>query len=198
MLEIPVKDSPITPKTTKSPKDISQSAGGPSLLPPSTSQGAELKSSGWRIKVNHGPHRDVLAFKPSSKAEAIAFLSQASIQLPSRVKKVSADTPRSSRTDKWQGRPDKMLCHGCHGHMGGGAHNGSAPGKNNCTLEHNLTCPGGFVEKEDWKPCPANYVFQAQGFDNTMSSQDFRPQYQVQPDGTTSTPSLAGHSTPLS
>jgi hypothetical protein len=47
----------------------------------------------WRIKSNHGPHRDVLAFKPASQSEAIAFLRQASFQLPSKLFKLCEETP---------------------------------------------------------------------------------------------------------
>ena len=123
--------------------------------------------------MNHGPQQSVVAFKPSSAAEAKAFLLQVASQLPPGSVKVSADTPRTSRLDKWQGRPDTMLCHGCHGPMGDGAHNGSAIGKNLCTLEHNPACQGGVRDDPTWRACPPNHVYQ--GFEQTLSSQDFRP-----------------------
>ena len=73
-----------------------------------------------------------------------------------------------------------MRCHGCHGILGGGAHSGSATGKNHCIFVHNPSCPGGVVEDANWKPCPDNYIFQ--GFDQTLSSQDFHtPSYFSQP-----------------
>ena len=69
-----------------------------------------------------------------------------------------------------------MVCHGCHGPLGGGAHNGSAPGMNVCTLLHHFSCPGGIL-RDDWRPCPPLSSQQQQmpnvGFENTMASQDF-------------------------
>ena len=157
---------------------ISRSAIGP--VRQKTVVDRELQTAGftgsWRTKLNHGPHRDVRAFKPSSAAEAKAFLSQVAFQLPEDLIKARGDTPLSSRTVKRQGRPENMQCHGCHGLMGGGAHNGSATGKKNCTFLHNLACPGGIKEDDSWNACPPEYVFQ--GFDQTMSSQDFRPNSQ--------------------
>ena len=35
-----------------------------------------------------------------------------------------------------------MVCHGCHGQIGGGAHIGSATGTNLCRLEHSPSCQG--------------------------------------------------------
>ena len=71
-----------------------------------------------------------------------------------------------------------MICHGCHMHMGQGAHNGSAPGKNLCTLPHSVSCQGNIVEDESWKACPHGYVYHGQsvptsGFLDTMSMTDF-------------------------
>ena len=178
MSEIPVKDSPETPTTPSSPTDISRSARVPDIGPDSSpAYKEEPKSEGlkgvWRVKQNHGPHRDVLAFKPASKAEAQAFLSQPAFKLPPGVSRL-CDTPRSSRTGKWSRRTEKMRCHGCHALMGAGAHLGSATGKANCTFLHNPSCPGGIVEDVTWNACPQGYIFQ--GFDHTMSSQDFRTQ----------------------
>ena len=48
----------------------------------------------------------------------------------------------------------KMVCHGCHGPVGGGAHVGSATGKNHCRFLHSSTCQGGIVEDESWRACP--------------------------------------------
>ena len=71
-----------------------------------------------------------------------------------------------------------MLCHGCHLQMGQGAHNGSASGKNQCTLPHSLSCPGGIVEDNSWRACPTGYQFHGQvvpesGFTTTMNMSDF-------------------------
>ena len=129
----------------------------------------------WRTKTNHGPHRDVKAFKPASAAEAKAFLIQESFKLPERVSKFFEETPRTSRTEKWQGRAGKMPCHGCHGPMGGGAHNGSAPGMNICTLQHHSSCPGGIQGDVSWRACPvlSHQQVSQMGFESTLSSQDF-------------------------
>ena len=73
-----------------------------------------------------------------------------------------------------------MICHGCHGHIGGGAHIGSVPGKNHCKFQHSLTCPGGISEDHDWAPCPVGYVpggMSASGFENTLQHSDFGPMH---------------------
>ena len=177
MVENPVKDSPKTPTTPTSPENISRSATAPildtkkspfDLRKEPLTEG--LKGT-WRIKQNHGPHRDVRAFKPASAADAIAFLSHPTFQLPSGVSRL-CDTPLSSRSVKWAGREDTMqTCHGCHGSIGAGTHIGSATGKNNCIFVHSLACLGGIVEDATWKSCPDHYTFQ--GFDQTLYSQDF-------------------------
>jgi len=71
-----------------------------------------------------------------------------------------------------------MPYHGCHLQMGQGAHQGSVPGKNHCTLLHSLACPGGIVEDEAWRACPDGYVYHAQvvpetGFQSTMNQSGF-------------------------
>ena len=134
--------------------------------------------------MNHGPHRDVRAFKPSSAAEAKAFLRQIAIQLPTGISNFGSETPRSSRTVKWKGRQPDMICHGCHGPMGGGAHNGSAIGKNNCTLLHHPSCPGGVEDDVNWRACTAGYVHQQlpeTGFEQSLLTQDFLPTEPVRP-----------------
>ena len=74
------------------------------------------------------------------------------------------------------------VCHGCHGVMGQGQHQGSAPGKNVCTLGHSPFCRGGVVEDASWKACPSCYVFNPNiqlatesGFESTMVTADFQP-----------------------
>ena len=62
--------------------------------------------------------------------------------------------------------------------MGQGAHQGSAPGKNLCTLPHSLNCPGGVIENDSWRACPDGYVFHGQtvpesGFVSTMNMSGF-------------------------
>ena len=62
--------------------------------------------------------------------------------------------------------------------MGQGAHQGSAIGKNLCTLPHSLNCPGGIVEDDSYRACPPGYTFHGQVFPesaflNTMNQSDF-------------------------
>ena len=71
-----------------------------------------------------------------------------------------------------------MVCHGCHLQMGQGAHNGSVPGKDHCTLPHSNSCPGGIVEDASWRACPVGYQFNGQGvpetgFTMSMNMSDF-------------------------
>ena len=120
-----MKDSPQTPVTPVTPEIISRSAKALGQEKSQSYQWPVLSTAGfsgvWRTKQNHGPHRDVLAFKPSSTEEAKVFLTQISQQLPPRVVKLSGETPRSSRSVKWEGRPTDMPCHSCHGTHGEGA-----------------------------------------------------------------------------
>ena len=134
--------------------------------------------------------RDLDIVIPSSVDQARSFLSAQSFQvkypirrsnsqqLPPRFPRKHLDpfsTPLSSRTS-----PLAMICHGCHGHIGGGAHIGSVPGKNHCKFQHSLTCPGGISEDHDWAPCPVGYVpggMSASGFENTLQHSDFGPMH---------------------
>ena len=179
-LDNPVRDSPQTPTTPPSPSIISKSTRIPS---PSSENKAspgkgreEPKTDGfkkcvWRIRQQNGIYKNVFAFKPSSSEEAKEFLRQPAFQLPAGVARL-CDTPLSSQPGKQRRRQLVMICHGCHGHMGGGAHSGSAVGKSLCSFPHSATCQGGIVEDDTWKGCPTGYTFQ--GFDDTMYSVDFR------------------------
>ena len=73
----------------------------------------------------------------------------------------------------------KMVCHGCHGVMGSGQHNGSVPGKDRCTLPHSSSCPGGVLEDDSWRACPTGYVpgvpMSMTGFEDTLQYSDFLP-----------------------
>ena len=51
-----------------------------------------------------------------------------------------------------------MVCHGCHGEIGSGAHIGSATGKNLCKIPHSSSCPGGVVEDGSWRACSTDQV----------------------------------------
>ena len=179
-LDNPVRDSPQTPTTPPSPSIISKSTRIPS--PSSEIRAApgkgreEPKTEGfkkcvWRIRQQNGIYKNVFAFKPSSSEEAKEFLRQPAFQLPVGVARL-CDTPLSSQPGKQRRRQLVMICHGCHGHMGGGAHSGSAVGKSLCSFPHSATCQGGIVEDDTWKGCPTGYTFQ--GFDDTMYSVDFR------------------------
>ena len=127
----------------------------------------------WKIKQSSGLYKNVLAFKPSSAAEAKQFLSHPAFQLPPGVSRL-CDTPVSSRGVKQRGRPTTTMqtCHGCHGPIGGGSHTGSATGKNNCTFPHNPVCTGGILEDSTWRGCPEGYILT--GFDQTLATQDFQ------------------------
>ena len=106
---------------------------------------APVSGGACRLKRNHGPHRDVLAFNPSSSTDAKEFLLKVASQLPSSISDYCEETPKSSRRIKWQGRTETMIC---HGFMGGGAHNGSATGRNLCTFVHSDACHGGIAEND--------------------------------------------------
>ena len=83
---------------------------------------------------------------------------------------------------------------------GGGAHTGSASGKNLCTFLHSYTCAGGITEDADWKGCPNDYIpglISASGFEQTLQQTDFGPPHsntrlQSIPQPSFSTPQLAG------
>ena len=179
-----MKDSPKTPQTPESPKEITKSA---EQAPPSqqakffvkNTESEGFKKSLCRLKQFSGLYRDVYAFTPRSTAEAKEFLKQPAFQLPPGVSRL-CDTPLSSRQVMATGRQLAMqTCHGCHGPIGGGAHSGSATGKSQCTFPHNPGCVGGIAEDATWRACPVGYSIQ--GFDQTMSSQDFQTPNPQQP-----------------
>ena len=74
----------------------------------------------------------------------------------------------------------EMVCHGCHGPIGEGAHVGSATGKNLCKFLHSPSCPGGILDDGSWKACPVGYVLgmvmSGTGFEQTLDTMDFRPE----------------------
>ena len=97
-------------------------------------------------------------------------------------------------------RPDRVnrmvTCHGCHGPIGQGQHQGSELGKLKCNLPHSLYCRGGVVEDESWRGCPIGYQYNPSidlasngvGFERTMHSYEFQSQYQPTMDPAFSTP----------
>ena len=86
---IPVKDSPTTPRTPDSPLDITKSArislGKKTLAAQKASLCTTDLTGIWRKKANHGPHRDVIAFKPASFAEPKVFLTKLASDLSHKV-----------------------------------------------------------------------------------------------------------------
>ena len=87
---------------------------------------------------------------------------------------VSVTDPLSTHLSR---RTERMVCHGCHGVIGNGAHVGSSTGKNLCTRQHSHTCPGGIVDDSSWKACPIGYIpglmVSETGFEQTMDTVDF-------------------------
>ena len=130
-------------------------------------------------------------FIPGSFESAKEFL-RASVESlprsgPRRSGQSLSNTPLSSRK-----APDMGVCHGCHGTMGGGSLQGSAPGKNICSLPHSLYCKGGIVGTETWAPCPPGYIYNSDldlasgsGFDSTLHTFQFQG-------GNSSTPAVGG------
>lgn len=131
-------------------------------------------------------------FIPDSFESAKAFLKASVESLPRpgprrRPIQSLGNTPLSSRQVSEMG-----VCHGCHGSIGGGAHQGSAPGKNVCTFPHSPYCKGGIVETETWAPCPNGYIYNTDldlasgpGFDSTLHTFQFQER-------SSSTPAVSG------
>ena len=113
-------------------------------------------------------------FSPQSVTAAKTFLRIGS-RIPSRPPSNSC-IPPSSRVATTK---SMVCCHGCHGLMGSGQHNGSAPGKNVCVLPHSSDCKGGVEEDDKWRACPLGYtpgmVMSETGFESTLQYTDFRP-----------------------
>ena len=187
----PVQDSPSTPATPDTPHDITVSVAGVGTASPSSSVSAsttEFKLSSadsvlppfpgtWKVcrDKNSTP---TSIFEPASCDAAKHFIRSSVKILPRFIYKTDykpdpLDTPKSSKTVT-----PNMPCHGCHLQMGQGAHQGSAPGKNHCTLPHSLSCQGGVVEDDSWRACPDGYVYHGQvvpgsGFVDTMNQSQF-------------------------
>ena len=179
-----MQDSPSTPRTPDSPNDITVSGGGTG----SAASGLEVKpnsptvttplTGAWRVFKPRNKTPTTL-FEPSSCEAAKDFLSS-KVRLPPRPHSRTnpLDTPKTSRVHQPGTSQGKMICHGCHLQMGQGAHQGSAAGKNVCTLPHSINCPGGIHEDDSYRACPTGYVYHGQvvpesGFLNTMNQSDF-------------------------
>ena len=90
------------------------------------------------------------------------------------------DTPVTSRVAMCR----TTQCHGCHGVIGGGLHNGSAPGKDRCTLLHSVSCQGNIPESDAWRACPnmrhPSFLSGA-GFSRTLDPNDFQTAHSSTP-----------------
>ena len=96
-------------------------------------------------------------FFPQTISAAKRFLLSAH-QLSPRSSKSDSATPLPSRGPDHPQPEGEMVCHGCHGAQGGGAHSGSLTGKHMCHLPHSNDCPGGRLEDETWRACPPGFT----------------------------------------
>ena len=198
----PVQDSPTTPATPVSPLDITAVSVGSGAAPSTSSVDSRANVTGgkrsrpglvpvqhpgaWKICKDKNKTPTTL-FEPGSCEIAKKFLLN-SVKLPrsAQLKVNLKDTPKSSKVST--GSMVVKVCHGCHMQMvqGQGAHLGSRPGKNHCTLPHSINCPGGIVEDETWRSCPLDYRYHGQvvpvtGFLNTLNQSDFSTSTPVVP-----------------
>ena len=74
------------------------------------------------------------------------------------------------------------VCHGCHGPIGGGAHQGSEFGRGVCTHPYSNQYQGGILEDGSWAPCRLGYSYDPNlvlangtGFDSTLHTYKFQP-----------------------
>ena len=193
-------DSPVTPGTPDTPADISTVPAGQLTDPvwstvsePVSFQGCQelaravkycsrsLVEGTWTEDSTVRGRRPL--FRPSDFESAKAFL-RASVEVihTKRQNRSVSDTPLSSRSETVV---EMVTCHGCHGRIGQGQHQGSATGKILCTLPHSFYCRGGVVEDVSWRACPTGYIFDPNvdlaggpGFESTLGSLNFQPQSQ--------------------
>ena len=189
-MELPGLDTPKTPVTPTSPADITiQRGGGEPTEFISFSDCQELAKavkfcSRSLVEVNWVEIPDVRGgkprFIPDNFESAKAFLRASVEVIPSaaRLTKSSLDTPVTSHPRR---ASEMGVCHGCHGPIGGGAHQGSAPGKGICSHQHSHFCKGGIVENDSWAPCPLSYLYNPDldlasgpGFESTLHTFNFR------------------------
>ena len=131
---------------------------------------------GTWVDISHSRGRKK-RFIPGNFESAKQFL-RASVEGISRSSVSRPETPLTSHPSKSR----MAVCHGCHGPIGGGAHQGSAPGKGVCSHPHSILCKGGVVENLSWAACPPNYVYDpnlvlanGSGFDSTLHTFQFQP-----------------------
>ena len=203
-LDLSVIDSPVTPRTPATPADITISSGSVAEEQISFSQCQELAKAvqGCSKSLIEGTWSDIpdvrgrlVKFIPADFESAKAFLRNSVQVAPERklLRSVS-DTPVTSRTV----HSSDMVCHGCHGPMGQGQHQGSAIGKNLCSFDHSYLCKGGIKADESWKACPPTYIYNPQynlvsdtGFEHTLQPTDFCPPSSLQPGPVFSTPAFS-------
>ena len=183
-------DSPATPVTPEPPVDISLGDKPLSLSQCQSLARSVQKCSKSVIEGSWSNIPDVrgsrVKFIPSDFESAKAFIRNSVKLLPSTVRRPrrsSSDTPVTSRSRPQQVSPNRpastmqriMTCHGCHLVIGGGEHNGSAIGKDKCTLPHSNRCFGGIPENDSWRSCPQGYVSNnGTGFSQTLGLADFQ------------------------
>ena len=192
-------DSTVTRKTIHSVSVVDSEATD------SASPGTRLFLSRSRGSIIRPENRSASVLIPSNREQAKQLWRESqgkvsSLLLPPKPPRKPRDptsTPVSSRVIM-------VVCHGCHGPLGDGAHQGSGPGKNRCTLEHHVSCPGGIPESSDWRSCPVfipgghGHISQAHGFTQTLSESQFTNGVQSQqqtfvPQPASSTPALTVH-----
>ena len=122
------------------------------------------KVEGAWVRLPHAGKKPTMHFVPASLEEAKNALRQSAAQQA---------LPRMNRV---------QVCHGCHGVVGEGAHQGSLTGKNRCTLRHSPFCKGNIEESESWRPCPTDYQFNSDveivsdtGLTDTLGVSSFQP-----------------------
>ena len=195
--------TPVTPSTPESPVDITIASAEQNF---SFTECQELAKAVQQCSQSlvEGTWSDIpdvrgrrVGFIPADFESAKTFLRNSVRIPPDTCRKISrsvSDTPVTSRTNL---SVEMGVCHGCHGPMGQGQHQGSAPGKRLCSFLHSALCKGGIVEDESWNSCPPNYVYQAtvptSGFETTMDTADFQPPSSRQAGPAFSTPALSPH-----
>ena len=189
-LDLPAIDTPKTPDTPDTPANITsvrgtEYEGEPLSYPDCVDLARAVKycsksliEGTWSDESTIRGRRPT--FTPTNFESAKAFL-RASVERVDnrRAYRSLSDTPVSSRPVA----PSRMpTCHGCHGPMGQGQHQGSAPGKVPCRLDHSPYCRGGVIEDLSWRACPLDYIFDENidlavgpGFENSLNSVDFKP-----------------------
>ena len=201
--DIPLSHSPKTPRTPAGLADITISREQTPTQPISFAECQEFarqvqSCSRSLVEGTLGDRSTVRGrrkrFIPKDFESAKEYL-RASVEVlpPRRLNRSETDTPVSSRGVRTEFI--MPVCHGCHGNMGGGQHQGSAPGKNICNFQHSLFCRGGIIEDVGWKACPIGYIWNQNielasesAFADTMATADFLSMQYGGPEPNSSTP----------